>query len=286
MADHKDVPRSVFWQHAVRALAKAELPEFDGDADAMVKAAFEAVFSSYRMDPGAIAAALIADVNEASGGRVRLELADPSTFWRQAMCSPAVYLRLITDDQRRLLIFAPWATPFEWDEGPSYADQKITEAEFSELRSASGDRMVVDVTLEDGSTRRLLDVPTGRLHLARRNVVGRTVAAAHAQAMCWLEAADDGIHRIIGVEKIGPIAEDDPDLHRSPGLNGNWEVVVRMSDGTSVRAFTFYEGEVSFTPEELLDLSLEQAVELKVQDGFNYPDYSTVRKCLCCGRNH
>jgi hypothetical protein len=112
---------------------------------------------------------------------------------------------------------------------------KITEAEFSELRCDLGDRMVVLVTLEDGSKRRLVDVPTGRIHLERRNVVGRSFAAAYAQAMCWLEAADDGIHSIIGIEKIGPIAEDDPDRHGWPGLNGNWEVVVRMSDGTSVR---------------------------------------------------
>jgi len=136
-------------------------------------------------------------------------------------------------------------------------------------------------------------LPIGRVHLERRNLVGRTFAGACAQAMCWLEAADDGIHRIVGIEKIGPIAEDDPDRHGYPGLNRNWEVVARMSDGTSIRAFVFYKDEISFTEDEFLDLSLEQARELKVQrdieqvpDGFNHPDYSKLRKCLYCGSHH
>ena len=173
------------------------------------------------------------------------------------------------------------------------SNMKITEAEFSELRSDLGDRMVVVVTLEDGTKCRFLDAPTGRVHLERRNLVGRTFAGAYAQAMCWLEAADDGIHRIVGIEKIGLIAEDDPARYEHPGLYGNWEVVARMSDGTLVRVFEFYNDEISFREVEFLDRSLEQARELKVQrdieqvpDGFNRSDYSEVRKCLCCGRHH
>jgi hypothetical protein len=30
---------------------------------------------------------------------------------------PAVYLRLTTDDQSRLLTFGPYGTPFTWDQG-------------------------------------------------------------------------------------------------------------------------------------------------------------------------
>jgi hypothetical protein len=178
----------------------------------------------------------------------------------------------------------------------THHDMKITEAELSELKSDLGDRMIVLVTLEDDSKRRLLDAPTGRVHLEPRNLVGRTFAAAYAQAMCWLEAADDGIHRIVSIEKIGAIAEDDPDRHGYPGLNGNWEVVVRMSDGSVTRAFAYYDDELRITDEDaekLLDLSLKQAVEFKVQldvervpDGFNHPDYSKVFVCFCCGKRH
>jgi hypothetical protein len=46
--------------------------------------------------------------------------------------------------------------------------------------------------------------------MEQRNLVGRTFAAAYAQAMRRLEATDDGIHRITGIEKIGPIDNDDP----------------------------------------------------------------------------
>jgi hypothetical protein len=159
-----------------------------------------------------------------------------------------------------------------------------------------GGRQVVRVRLEDGSIHRLLNVPVGSVYLERRNLVGRTFARACAQAMCWLEAADDGIHRIIGIEKFGPVAEDDPDRHGHPGLNGNYEVVVRMSDGSVKRAFAYYSDELRITEQDtkkLLDLSLTQAAQFKgqldverVPDGFNHPDYSQVFVCLCCGNRH
>jgi hypothetical protein len=118
--------------------------------------------------------------------------------------------------------------------------------------------------------------------------------------MCWLAAADGGIHRILGIEKIGPIAGDDPDRGN---VNGNWEVIARMSDGTSVRAFAFYNDELSVTKDDFVDLSLAQARELKFQrdreDGWNEllrPDYSNVfangrdatdgALCLLCGKSH
>jgi hypothetical protein len=172
----------------------------------------------------------------------------------------------------------------------NHHDMRITEAKIDMIGSDLGDRLYALVTLEDGSKRRLLDVPAGRLYLEPRSVAGRTFASAYAQAMCWLEAADTGLHRIVEVEKMGPIDEDDPERRK---LNRNWEVRVRMSDGASVRAIAFYSDEVGFEEGEFLDLSLEQAFELKIQrdketgwNGLMTPDYSKVHQCLLCSRRH
>lgn len=170
----------------------------------------------------------------------------------------------------------------------SHYSKRITEARFDVVRTDRGDCLHVLVTLEDGSERQLLDVPVGDVRLERRNLVDRTFASAYRQAMCWLEAAHDGIHRIIAVEKIGPIDEVDPERRE---LNGTDEVRVRMSDGTSVRAFVFYADEISFREDEFLDLSLEQAHRLRsARDAedweFMTPDYSWRGNCLCCSRRH
>ena len=175
---------------------------------------------------------------------------------------------------------------------PSEAQRakRITAAEIDVIESDLGDRMYVLVTLEDGEKFVLLKLPVGRLHLEPRSLVGRSVDAAYGQAMCWLEAADTGLHRIIGIEKIGPIAEEDPE--RSD-LHGNAEVVARMSDGSVVRVFAFYDNELSFGPTEFLDLSLSQARRLKLErdavylaSGYRTPDYSEVYRCLLCPQVH
>ena len=169
----------------------------------------------------------------------------------------------------------------------SHHDMKIADYKVETLGSDLGDRMYVLVTLEDGSKRRFLEVPVGRVHLERRNLVGRTFASAHRQAICWLEAADMGDHRIVGIEKIGPI-DGWKDMFDKP--NGNWEVVARMSDGSVQRVFAFYNDELSFTEHEFLDLSIKQADELKsqkdrsyVSDGYHQPESREVHYCIACG---
>jgi hypothetical protein len=166
-------------------------------------------------------------------------------------------------------------------------DMTIVDCTIEIIRSDHGDLMYVLVTLEDGTKHRFVDLPVGRLHLERRNLVRRSFTQALRQAVCWLQAADMGVHRIIGIEKIGPI-EGWADLDDKP--NGNWEVVARMSDGSRTRVFVFYDAELSFDERELLDLSIEQAEELKNQKDRSYRtngeaefDYSGVHYCLACG---
>ena len=86
----------------------------------------------------------------------------------------------------------------------SHHDMKIADYKVETLGSDLGDRMVVLVTLEDGTKRRFLDAPIGRVHLERRNLVGRTFAAAHRPGDVLARGGGRrAIHRIVGIEKIG-----------------------------------------------------------------------------------
>jgi hypothetical protein len=109
------------------------------------------------------------------------------------------------------------------------AEPKIEDVEFS----TSGDRMTVQALFSDGELRQLLDVPTGRVHLEPNDLLGRTFDGAKWQSLCWLEAADDGIHRIIDVE-IRRIVDGEWLTRR---VNGSYEVVALMSDGDVVHVF-------------------------------------------------
>ena len=167
----------------------------------------------------------------------------------------------------------------------SHHDMRITDAQFCETE----DRMVVLVTLEDGSKRTFTDLPKGRVYLERRNLVGHVFKAAHRRAMCWLEAADMGIHRIVDAE-IRPIDPDDPTRW---DWSGNWEVLVLLSNGELTRAIAYYNDELDFSEREFLDLTVEGARELKFQkdrsyisDGYHPAQLSEAWKCLAYKRVH
>jgi hypothetical protein len=108
MQDRSSKP--MFWQHAVRALAIGKLPDFSGGSEEVVMMAFNRLFSRN------VGEELCEDVNAASEGRVRLELADIDLFSARVM-GPAVYLRLTVDGQSRLLTFGLCGIPFNWDQG-------------------------------------------------------------------------------------------------------------------------------------------------------------------------
>lgn len=172
----------------------------------------------------------------------------------------------------------------------SHHSLRVTAVDIAEIRSDLGHRIIVRATLEDGSNRRLVDVPKGRVHLMPEGLVGRTFEGAHNQILCWLEGQDDGVHRIVEILKVGEI-----DNWRLEGVNGDWELVARMSDGTSGRVLAFYQDELRLTDEDaqrFLNLSVEQAIQLKIELntervwGFNVPDYSKLNICFVCRRKH
>lgn len=167
----------------------------------------------------------------------------------------------------------------------NHHDLKIVDADFFD----TDDRDLVFVTLEDGSERKFLDVPKGRVYLERRNLIGLRYRTAYRRAMCWLEAADMGIHRIIDAE-IRPIAPDDPTRW---DWSGNWEVLVLLSDGELTRAIAYYSDELTFSESEFLDLTIEGARELKFQkdqeyisDGYHPARLAEARKCPACKLVH
>jgi len=167
----------------------------------------------------------------------------------------------------------------------NHHDMKIVDADFCD----TDDRDLVFVILEDGSERKFLDVPKGRVYLERRNLIGLRYDMAFRRAMCWLEAADMGTHRIIEAE-IRPIAPDDPTRWER---SGNWEVLVLLSNGELTRAIAYYSDELHFTESEFLDLTLDGARELKrakdiayISDGYHQPPLSEARKCPACRLVH
>lgn len=174
---------------------------------------------------------------------------------------------------------------------------RITEIHITEINR---DRTIVRATLADGSTRRLVDVPKGRVYLMAKGLVGRTFQGAHDQILCWMEAQDDGKHRIVEVLAMPCNAGDDAedranDDYWGPSL-GDWMIVARMSDGSVQRVFRFYQDELRLTDTDLerfLNLSTSQASDLKgeldkerVPDGFNTADYGSLNRCFVCNRTH
>ena len=142
----------------------------------------------------------------------------------------------------------------------TYGDMGITAARIEPVPAEIGALLAVFVTLEDGSERCALVAPTGLVHLEPANFVGRTYESAHLRAMCWLQGARRGIHRIVGVmlSKYEP-PNPDPDLVPQ---DGTWEAHGLLSDsaGTWVRLFG-YVPELLRTDllTDLLDLTVEEA---------------------------
>jgi hypothetical protein len=166
----------------------------------------------------------------------------------------------------------------------SFRNLRITAIDITEILSDLGDRVLVRATLEDGSTRRLVDVPKGSVYLMSEGLVGRTFSGAYNQILCWLE----GMPRIVEILKMGPIDEGNKD--------SQWEIVARLSDGTSHQAIVFFQDELRLTDADakrFLNLSPSQAWDLftefdkeRVPDGFNHADFSKLNICFVCGRQH